>query len=289
MSTYVWKRNGICEGSGRKPRRSAARPCRLWPKRKPWRSEGVRPSSCVAGPCQYSSSESSDSSLARLAVSALSSSSFRWRTSVAARRHGAEQGTHTSSLTRDQKPLLTYLLRLDSSSTSLPNCSCTAAPFVWEAVSLAALAPPAAAAAAVPPGSIPLGPGSPESPSLLPLPPPPVSWRTRLSRLRRRSRTSPASAAGVAGGSLPATTSWPESGSGRCGCCCCWPSPARRRRAQRGGRSADGRTQAMSARRQLAHGDCLSQRTLRWRQTTQLRGFGGGCCRCRRLWRLGWW
>lgn len=46
-----------------------------------------------------------------------------------------------------------------------------------------------------------------------------------------------------------------------------------RRRAHLGGRSAEGTTQAMLARRQLEHGDCLSQRTLRLRHTTQLRGF----------------
>jgi hypothetical protein len=47
-----------------------------------------------------------------------------------------------------------------------------------------------------------------------------------------------------------------------------------RRRAQRGGRSLAGNTQAIFARRQLEHGDSLSQRTLRLRQTTQLRSFG---------------
>jgi hypothetical protein len=49
-----------------------------------------------------------------------------------------------------------------------------------------------------------------------------------------------------------------------------------RRRAHLGGRSVDGKTQAIFARRQLEHGDCLSQRTLRLRHTTQLRNFGAG-------------
>jgi hypothetical protein len=38
----------------------------------------------------------------------------------------------------------------------------------------------------------------------------------------------------------------------------------------------DGKVQAILARRQLEHGDCLSQRTLRLRHTTQLRNFGLG-------------
>ena len=48
---------------------------------------------------------------------------------------------------------------------------------------------------------------------------------------------------------------------------------ARSRFAQRGVRSTEGTTQGISARRQLEHGDCLLQRTFRWRQVTQLRGF----------------
>ena len=46
-----------------------------------------------------------------------------------------------------------------------------------------------------------------------------------------------------------------------------------RRRAHLGGRSVDGRTHAIFARRQFEHGDFLSQRTLRLRHTTQLRNF----------------
>ena len=46
------------------------------------------------------------------------------------------------------------------------------------------------------------------------------------------------------------------------------------RRAHLGGRLFDGKTQAMLARRQVEHGDCLSQRTFRLRQTMQLRNFG---------------
>jgi hypothetical protein len=47
-----------------------------------------------------------------------------------------------------------------------------------------------------------------------------------------------------------------------------------RPRAHLGGRSSEGKTQAMFARRQLEHaGDCLSQRTFRLRHTTQLRDF----------------
>lgn len=46
-----------------------------------------------------------------------------------------------------------------------------------------------------------------------------------------------------------------------------------RRRAHLGGRSVDGKIQATFARLQLEHGDCLSQRTLRWRHMTQLRNF----------------
>lgn len=38
----------------------------------------------------------------------------------------------------------------------------------------------------------------------------------------------------------------------------------------------DGMTQAMFARRQLEHGDSLSQRTFRVRHTTQLRSFCAG-------------
>lgn len=49
-----------------------------------------------------------------------------------------------------------------------------------------------------------------------------------------------------------------------------------RRRAHLGGRSSEGKTQAILARRQLEHGDTLSQRTLRRRQTAQLRNFGVG-------------
>jgi hypothetical protein len=37
----------------------------------------------------------------------------------------------------------------------------------------------------------------------------------------------------------------------------------------------DGEMQVILARRQLVHGDSRSQRTLRLRQTTQLRRFGG--------------
>lgn len=44
------------------------------------------------------------------------------------------------------------------------------------------------------------------------------------------------------------------------------------RRAHLGGRSLEGTTQAIFARRQLEQGDCLSQRTFRLRHTTQLRG-----------------
>jgi hypothetical protein len=47
-------------------------------------------------------------------------------------------------------------------------------------------------------------------------------------------------------------------------------------RAHLGGRLVDGKTQAMFAWRQLEHGDCLSQRTLRLRHTTQLRNFSAG-------------
>lgn len=47
-----------------------------------------------------------------------------------------------------------------------------------------------------------------------------------------------------------------------------------RRRAHLGGRSSEGNTQAILARRQLEHGDVLSQRTFRRRQTAQLRDFG---------------
>lgn len=46
-----------------------------------------------------------------------------------------------------------------------------------------------------------------------------------------------------------------------------------RRRAHLGGRSGDEKTQAIFARRQFEHGDCLSQRTLRLRHTMQLRNF----------------
>ncbi len=47
-----------------------------------------------------------------------------------------------------------------------------------------------------------------------------------------------------------------------------------RRRAHLGGRSVDGKTQGIFARRHVEHGDSLSQRTFRVRQTTQLRSFG---------------
>lgn len=47
------------------------------------------------------------------------------------------------------------------------------------------------------------------------------------------------------------------------------------RRAHLGGRSAGGKMQAIFARRQFEHGDCLSHRTLRFRHTTQLRNLGG--------------
>ena len=46
-----------------------------------------------------------------------------------------------------------------------------------------------------------------------------------------------------------------------------------RSRAHLGGRSVEGKTQAIFARRHLEHGDCLSQRTLRVRHMTQLRNF----------------
>lgn len=46
------------------------------------------------------------------------------------------------------------------------------------------------------------------------------------------------------------------------------------RRAHRGGRFVAGKTQGILARRQFEHGDCLSQRTLRLRHTTQLRSLG---------------
>jgi hypothetical protein len=49
-----------------------------------------------------------------------------------------------------------------------------------------------------------------------------------------------------------------------------------KRRAHLGGRSVDGKTQAIFARRQFEHGDRLSQRTLRLRHTMQLRNLGGG-------------
>jgi hypothetical protein len=47
------------------------------------------------------------------------------------------------------------------------------------------------------------------------------------------------------------------------------------RRAHRGGRSFEGKTQGMPARRQLAQGFSLLQRTLRVLQMTQLRGMSG--------------
>lgn len=47
-----------------------------------------------------------------------------------------------------------------------------------------------------------------------------------------------------------------------------------KRRAHLGGRSVGGKIQAMFARRQFEHGDCLSHRTLRARHTTQERNFG---------------
>lgn len=43
-----------------------------------------------------------------------------------------------------------------------------------------------------------------------------------------------------------------------------------------GGASLEGKMQAIFARRQLEHGDNLSQRTFLHRQTTQLRNFGAG-------------
>ena len=56
-----------------------------------------------------------------------------------------------------------------------------------------------------------------------------------------------------------------------CDCICAWPMRSSRR-AHRGGLSREGKTQAMPARRQFEHGDVLSQRTLRERHVTQLRG-----------------
>lgn len=55
-----------------------------------------------------------------------------------------------------------------------------------------------------------------------------------------------------------------------------WLVTRSRRRAHRGGRSPEGNTHAILARRQVEHGDNLSQRTFRLRQTTQLRSFGAG-------------
>lgn len=54
----------------------------------------------------------------------------------------------------------------------------------------------------------------------------------------------------------------------------CWGTPGRfsRFRAHLGGPSADGTIHAIPARRQFEQGDLLSQRTLRDRQVTQLRG-----------------
>lgn len=49
-----------------------------------------------------------------------------------------------------------------------------------------------------------------------------------------------------------------------------------RRRAHLGGRSSEGTTQAILARRQLEHGEALSQRTFRRRQMRQLRSLGLG-------------
>jgi hypothetical protein len=49
-----------------------------------------------------------------------------------------------------------------------------------------------------------------------------------------------------------------------------------RRRAHLGGRSFDGTTQAILARRQLEQGDSLSHRTFRLLQVTQLRSLGVG-------------
>lgn len=49
-----------------------------------------------------------------------------------------------------------------------------------------------------------------------------------------------------------------------------------RSRAHLGGRSVEGKTQAIFAWRHLEQGDCLSQRTLRVRHTMQLRNFGAG-------------
>lgn len=54
-----------------------------------------------------------------------------------------------------------------------------------------------------------------------------------------------------------------------------WLARRSRRRAHLGGRSVDGYTQGMLALRQFEQGDDLSHRTLRRRQTTQLRGFCG--------------
>ena len=72
---------------------------------------------------------------------------------------------------------------------------------------------------------------------------------------------------------------WAAAGSGAwdvCGFDAAFFATRSRRRAHLGGRSVDGKTQSMFARRQLEHGDCLSQRTFRVRQTTQLRSFGPG-------------
>lgn len=87
----------------------------------------------------------------------------------------------------------------------------------------------------------------------------PLSSLTRFSRFRSLSMTLPA----------------PGSGAGACDTA---PLLVRRsrRRAHFGGRSVDGKVQAIFARRQLEHGDCLSQRTLRLRQTMQLRDFDTG-------------
>lgn len=90
----------------------------------------------------------------------------------------------------------------------------------------------------------------------------PLSSLTRFSRLRSLSM------------------SFPTLGSADCGAgtfeAAALLVRRSRRRAHRGGRLVDGVTQAIFALRQLEHGDCLSQRTLRLRHTTQLRNFDDG-------------
>jgi hypothetical protein len=89
----------------------------------------------------------------------------------------------------------------------------------------------------------------------------PLSSLTRLSRFRNLSMTRAAA------------------GSASCDGCAFdapWLATRSRRRAHLGGRSVDGKTQAIFARRQLEHGDSLSQRTFRERHLTQLRSFGAG-------------